>query len=133
MREAKDGTSTPHTPQSSTLNFRGGARVGKRLAWHFVSCHKAAPLAAPTNAPGGDVRGDDTQGATAIVMPRVHPPQFGWQDGDQAAVLQGHRGALHAMLLLLLFAHTREGGSLGGVSLDSHLHLAGLFKPEQAK
>ena len=44
------------------------------------------------------------------------------QDGDQAAVLRGHRGALHTLLLLLLLAHTREGGSLGGVSLDCHLH-----------
>lgn len=50
----------------------------------------------------------------------------------QAAVLQGHRGALHALLLLFLCAHTRDGGSLGGVSLDSHLRLAGLFAPERA-
>ena len=58
---------------------------------------------------------------------RVHPPAlFGWQDGDQAAVLQGHPA--HAAA-----AAAAEGGSLGGVSLDCHLHHThGLFEPEQA-
>lgn len=70
------------------------------------------------------------QGATAVVMPKVHPPQFGMvRDGEQKAVLQGHNGAFHTLLLLLMYMHKHEGGNIGGVPLDGpRVQLGNLFE-----
>jgi len=69
-----------------------------------------------TSRPPAPVR----EGAVVVVMPRTSPPTFVViTGGDAAHAFSGHNGLLRALVLLLLHAYKRGGGSLGLVRLGA--------------
>lgn len=70
-------------------------------------------------------------GAVVVIMPRTSPPVFlVVTAGDVAHAFPGHGGVFRALVLLLLHAREKNGGSLGGVRMGAaNVALESIFMP----
>ena len=70
-------------------------------------------------------------GAVVVIMPRTSPPVFlVLTAGDVAHAFPGHGGVFRALVLLLLHAREKNGGSLGGVRMGAaNVALESIFMP----